>query len=166
MNTAQKLNSSTSTAITANRCYVLPNNFPVDEVLNYVMKDVDKNTFDLGIEKGSFQFLYEDKKKYLISHYFSGNVLQYAITMAEILRPYNRDSLRLKDLNDNIKWLKKRIQLSKKYGGNPIKRGEMIKDYNFFVSEFNEKSRPIRKLINKHLKLNKNGRSISKLRTL
>ena len=159
MNTAQKLNSSTSTAITANRCYMLPKDFPIEEVLNYIMKDVDEKTFDLGIEKGSFQFLYESKKNHLVHNYFNDDVLIFSITMFEILKPYNKDTLRLKDLRENcIKWLEKRIRLSKKYGGNPIKRQEMINDYNYFVSEFNEKSKPIRKLINKHYKLNKNGK--------
>ena len=163
MNTEQNIHSSTSPAITANRCYVLPKDFPTDEVLNFIMKDVDKKTFEIGIEKGSFQFLYEDKRNYLVQNYFNGNVLQYAITMAEILRPYNKDTLRLKDLNENLKRIKERIRLSKKYKGNPIKMQEMISDYNFLLKEFKEKSKPIRNLFNKHYKLNKNGRSISKL---
>lgn len=32
----------------------------------------------------------------------------------------------------------------------------MINDYNYLLKEFKEKSKPIRKLINKHYKLNKN----------
>lgn len=136
---------------------VLLKEFPKEEVLNYIMKDVDEKTFDLGVEKGSFQFLYESKKNYLVHNYFNGDVLRFSITMFEILKPYNEDTLRLKDLRENcIKWLEKRIRLSKKYGGNPIKLQEMIKDYNYFVSEFNEKSKPIRKLIYKHYKINKN----------
>lgn len=156
MNTTQKLNSSTSAAITANRCYMLPNDFPVDEVISYIMKDVDEKTFDLGIEKGSFQFLYESKKNHLVHNYFNGDVLRFSITMFEILKPYNKDTLHLRDLLDAIKCLKKHIRLSKKYGDNPIKCQEMVNDYNCFISEFNDKSKPIRRLINKHYKINKN----------
>lgn len=156
MNTAQKLNSSTSTAITANRCYMLPKDFPVDEVINYIMKDVDEKTFDLGVEKGSFQFLYDNKKNHLVTNYFNGDVLRFSIIMSELLSPYNKDALRLSDLRKYINDLKGKITRSKKYNGNPIKLQEMISDYNYFVSEFNEKSKPIRKLINKYIKLNKN----------
>lgn len=139
------------------RCYMIPKDFPSDEVLNYIMKDVDEKTFDIGIEKGSFQFIYERHKNHLVSNYFNGNILQYAITMSELLRPYNEHTLRLKQLNENgIKWLEKRIRLSKKYHGNLIERQEMINDYNYLLKEFKEKSKPIRKLINKHYKLNKN----------
>ncbi len=148
----QKSNNSTETAILPMQCYVLPKGFPVEEVLNYVMKDVDKNTFDLGVEKGSFQFLYDNKRNYLVHNYFNGDLLRFSITMTEIFRPYNKDTLRLSDLRKYINELKGKITRSKRYNGNPIKMQEMISDYNYFVSEFKEKSKPIRKLINKYLK--------------
>lgn len=145
---------STDTAIDYSTCYALP----IDDILNYVLKDIDSKTFESGIEKGSFQFIYERHKNYLLHNYFNGNVLKYAVKMSEIFNPYNKDSMRLKDLNDIIKDLNKKIRLSKKYKGNEIKLKEMIFDYNYFIKEFKEKSKPIRRLINKHYKLNENGR--------
>lgn len=148
----QKPDNSTETSILPMQCYVLPKGFPVGEVLNYVMKDIDKNTFDLGVEKGSFQFLYDNKRNYLVHNYFNGDLLRFSITMSEIFRPYDKDTLRLSDLRKYINELKGEITRSKRYNGNPIKLQKMVADYNYFVSEFNEKSKPIRKLINKHLK--------------
>lgn len=133
------------------------------EILNYVMKDVDDKTFQTGIDKGSFQFIYERHRNHLVSNFFNGDVLRYAITLSELFSPFNKDTLRLKDLNDNIKVLSEKIRLSKKWNGCPAKRLEMINDYNFLLTEFNEKSKPAKKIISKYLKQSKNERGVSKL---
>lgn len=105
-NSSKTVENSTSSAIAPMQCYVLPKGFPVEEVLNHVMKDVDKKTFDLGVEKGSFQFLYDNKRNYLVHNYFNGDLLRFSITMTEIFRPYNKDTLRLSDLRKYINELK------------------------------------------------------------
>lgn len=119
------------------------------------MKGVDCDTFEKGIDKGSFQFIYEKHKNYLVSYFFEGSTLKYATTMAEIFRIYNKDALRLKELKTQILILKEKIRLSKKHNGNKIKLQEMVNDCNYFIEEFNDKSKPISKLINKHLKKTK-----------
>lgn len=121
-----------------------------NDILEYIIKRCDDNAFEIGVNKGSFQFLYEKHKNYLLSNYFNGDTLRYSICMSDLMNTYNEHSLRLHDLNNFILSLKGKIRLSKKYKGDINKLNEMISDYNYFISEFRDKSRNIKKLLKKY----------------
>lgn len=131
--------------------------YPTDEIINYIMKSVDAKTFDICLRNGSLQFLYENKKNHLVHTYFGGSTLKYSVKMVEIMKPYNSEALRLSELNEKIKDLKSKITRAKRYNGNRERIIEMLLTHNELVKEFNEKSKPIRRLINKYYKLNKNA---------
>lgn len=145
LNNTPELEASTNPAINYSTCYA-------QAILDYVMKDIDCYTFDEGISRGSFQFIYERHKNYLVSRFFGGDTLKYGTIMSDIFREYNKDTLRLQELKTQIVSLQEKIRLSKKHNGNRIKLAEMVSDCNYFIKEFNDKSKPIRKLINKYLK--------------
>jgi hypothetical protein len=145
MKKEQNIRTCTEAAIVPMQCYAQP-------ILDYVMKDIDCYTFDEGISRGSFQFIYERHKNYLVSRFFGGDTLKYGTRMSDVFREYNKDALRLQELKIQIVSLQEKIRLSKKHNGNRIKLVEMVSDCNYFIKEFNDKSKPISKLINKYLK--------------
>lgn len=142
---------------------IQPKSFSYEEILKFAIQGVDEDTFNIGVERASFQFIYESQKKQLLVKYFGGNQLKYSITMADIFRPLEHNALRLNELNIKIKELANKIRLSKKWKWDIAKLSEMIKEHNTYCLEFKELSKPIKKILKKHINSNRYERSISKL---
>jgi len=124
-----------------------------DEILNYIIDNTDKATFELALRGHNLHGLYRRKKNCLLYTFFNGNTLRYSNYMTALFGAFISEGAQIEaaELNYKIDKLSWQIRLNSRYRsttGNDIKKhNELVRESNSLVGRYNELMAGTNKLV-------------------
>lgn len=125
------------------------------ELVLFVLSRAPVWLFNESIKEFSVQRLYSRYKRELIGEYFSGSVLNYAISMAEVFREYQCDEIECPALKFKIDSLRNLLSTYKRYSPNTYL--QKVEEHNIMVEQYSKLLAPQNKLIRLYKKVRRDA---------